>query len=39
MVSTNGVTRMLGPMHTLLKHIPLYEQVHVHDTIMLMEVE
>jgi hypothetical protein len=27
------------PMHTLLKHIPLHEQVHVRDAIMLMELE
>ncbi len=27
------------PMRTLLKHISLHEQVLVHDTIVLMEVE
>jgi hypothetical protein len=25
MVSTDGAIRMLGPMHTLLEHIPLHE--------------
>ncbi len=28
-----------GPMHALVKNIPLHEQVHVYDTIVLMEVE
>jgi hypothetical protein len=39
MVSTNGAVRMLGPMHALLKHTPLHEQMHVDNAIVLMEVE
>jgi hypothetical protein len=34
-----GLQKCWGPMHTLLKHIPLHEQMHVCETIMLMEVE
>ncbi len=34
-----GLQECWGPMHALVEHIPLHEQVHVHDTIVLMEVE
>jgi hypothetical protein len=28
-----------GPMHALFKHIPLHEQVFMHNIVVLMEVE
>jgi hypothetical protein len=39
MVLVDGVVGMLGPLHALLKHTPLHEQLLVYDAIMLMEVE
>ncbi len=38
MVSINGATRMLGA-NACIVHIPLHEQMLVHNAIVLMEVE
>jgi hypothetical protein len=34
-----GPQECWGPMHALLEHTPLHEQMHVCDAIMLMEME
>jgi hypothetical protein len=39
MVLINGVTGCWGPMHALLEHTPLDEQMPMCNAIMLMEME